>query len=279
MSELVKVLQDDIARVFGVPADYLRENYGEFQPSSELIPDELQVELISLREKKRDIYFRIGDIANELILMHRGTSSNNKIYQAMSQYCDSAPRTIRYYAETASFFPQDVRDQFDVLPFSHFDLARNYGEAWMHVLKIGANNPSWSRRKLERAINEYLKMQMMAEIKSIGKNRMCDSVRTDGRDVEVIELDNFPGKVEAQDVLTLDFKDFPIKVNMPAPPTPNAARLVGEIACLSEKVMQLLKRYQGDLPDEVIEGMTGHVVGINGYLPAITSALDENGAK
>lgn len=271
---------DQIARSFRVPPEHFVDLVEKWKPPSEIVPDNVQCELIMLREKKRDIYFRIGDIANELILMHKGTLSNKKVYEAMSPYCDSTPRTIRYYAETAAFFSQDVRNKHDVLPFSHFDLARNYGAGWGLVLILGSNNPSWSRRRLEKHVNNF--MVSTSDGIKLSKNPMCDSVR--GLSADEIITDESEGlvkyfeKLEAEWVINGSSPSW--MRGRPIAPAPiNSAALIGEIAALSEKVIQLLNQYGERLPEAVKEELTVHLVGINNTIPTITVALDGDGAK
>ena len=79
-----KVYVDAVARVFQVPAEHFADLVKEEKKPAQIVPDDVQNELIMLRDKKRDIYFRIGDIANELVLLHKGTLSNMKVYKAMT---------------------------------------------------------------------------------------------------------------------------------------------------------------------------------------------------
>ena len=269
-----------IANAFRLTPEQLGNVTKVDKAPAEIVPDDVQCELIMLREKKRDIFFRIGDIANELILLHKGTVSNKKVYKSVSKYCDSSPRTIRYYAETAAFFPQAMRDKYDVLPFSHFDLARNYNGRWEWVLALGAEHPSWSRSYLEKYTNSYFKEVL--GINSDHQESVYDPVlRING---EVIKAKDFVPLEDFEidySVVEYDAAGRPCAFGTYTPTRPkvNSARLVGEIAALSENVIQLLDRYGSKLPEELKDRLVDHLVGINSELPAITIALDSDGTK
>ncbi|MHC4748259.1 MAG: hypothetical protein ACYTFW_00150 [Planctomycetota bacterium] len=268
-----------IAQAFQVPEEYLRGAIINTQLPSYIIPMTTQDELVMLREQKRSVYFRIGDIANELILIHKGTLSANKVYRAMSSYCDTAPRTIRYYAETANFYPIDIREEYDMLPFSHFDLARNFGDHWEEVLQLGAQNPYWSRNRLEKAANKWLEIEVMKKMRQ--DSAMCDPVRGgNGEDFENVRF-GLPSEIEItlnlEGGYSVDPRNF--KLAPPTRPKMSSAQLVGQIAELSDKIIQLLQNYGDRLPQDLKDRLVSHLTGINGELPAITFALDDDGAK
>lgn len=81
--------------------------------------------------------FSIGDIAAYEV--DRATAegkivTNKRIFSAIGRFCGKSARTVRYYYETAIFYPAEVRDQYEMLPFSHFVYARGFGDEWQSVL-------------------------------------------------------------------------------------------------------------------------------------------------
>ena len=119
---------------------------------SDLIPDEIQNLLIYWRDKIKDGYFQIGDVANDMILRAAfdGCSvKRDKVYSAVGRFCGKSGRTVRYYAETAAFYPKKVREEYEMLPFGHFVFARTLGEKWTEVLDYAAERPHISRAGLE----------------------------------------------------------------------------------------------------------------------------------
>jgi len=91
--------------------------------------------------------FAVGDIANEewenairngwdKPVRERGGDFVTKdfICASAAYYYGKSKRSIRYYADVSAFFPQEIRDRFDVLSFSHFANARQH-EDWLDYLK------------------------------------------------------------------------------------------------------------------------------------------------
>ena len=110
----------------------------------DIVPDSAQNILINWRDLFVDGYFAIGDIANSLVLRsaERGFPVTDKrVYKAVGRFCGKSGRTVRYYAETSAFYPEEVRDEFDVLPFSHFVFARSMGGRWREILEYASTVP------------------------------------------------------------------------------------------------------------------------------------------
>jgi hypothetical protein len=140
----------------GVAAD---ESVGEFDDSllsdSDIVPDDVQVELINWRDIFRGGAFRIGDIANELIIRQKGERPDGslarvtsaRVYRAVGRFCGKSGRTVRYYAEVSAFYPENIRTEFEVVPFSHFVLARQMDD-WREVLDFSARNPDYSAERV-----------------------------------------------------------------------------------------------------------------------------------
>ena len=70
--------------------------------------------------------------------------TQDRIFNAIGNFCGKSGRTVRYYAETAGFYPRLVRDEFDVLPFSFFVFARYEGDNWRNVLEFALLRPEIS---------------------------------------------------------------------------------------------------------------------------------------
>jgi len=116
------------------------------------VPEQYQMRLLDLRDKFREGYFEIGDIANELT--DYATASGFKVtkkmvHTAVGSFCGKSERTVRYYAETAEFYPKDVRDEYDVLSFAHFVFAKSLGQLWCEPLKYAKIKPWVSVSALE----------------------------------------------------------------------------------------------------------------------------------
>ena len=122
---------------------------------NDIVPDEYQHLLISLRDQFTVGYFKVGDVANFLVLraaMSELRVTQDRVYKAVGNIFGKSSRTIRYYAEQSAFYPQAVRDEYEVLPFSHFVMARSYhqrtGRDWREVLNYGKLNPKASEEEI-----------------------------------------------------------------------------------------------------------------------------------
>jgi hypothetical protein len=124
-----------------------------FYTYADLIEEEDQSELMSIRDMLSACYFRIGDIA--LKYVHGNARKNSlrvnvkMIYEAVGFFVGRSGRTVRYYAENAVFYEPDVRDTYKELPFAYFDLARNFGDHWRDVLEYASENMGVNYDKIE----------------------------------------------------------------------------------------------------------------------------------
>jgi hypothetical protein len=121
---------------------------------SDIVPEDIQNELMSWRDVFTLGYFAIGDIANELT--ERSTAiglpvTNLDVHRAVGRFCGKSARTVRYYAEMANFFPVEVRQEFDMLPFTHFRFARTLGRRHRQVLEFAQAHPDFSEEGLRQA--------------------------------------------------------------------------------------------------------------------------------
>lgn len=146
----------DLERVFS-PA-HMKTEFPETPLSdSDIVPDEVQNELIRWRDVFSAGAFNIGDIANKMIERASGQGwvvTNDRIYRAVGKFCGKSGRTIRYYAETSAFYPANIRNKFEVLPFSHFVFARTKCSEWETVLEYAAENPEKSLSEVMAHFNE-----------------------------------------------------------------------------------------------------------------------------
>lgn len=114
---------------------------------SDIIPQNYQNKLMYWRDRLKEGYFQIGDIAAELLERSAQQGfpiTQVRVFAAVGKFCDRSGRTVRYYYEVASFYPPDVRDQYDVLSFSAFAFAKSMGHRWKEVLDYAMLYPSIS---------------------------------------------------------------------------------------------------------------------------------------
>lgn len=126
------------------PSAYSRPSFTPYPSDSDIIPNDIQNRLMFWRDIFKTGQFDIGDLAASVVLWNaeRGMRITHKrIFQAMSTFCGKTPRTVRYYYEAAVFYPIEVRQQYDALPFSHFVEARMFGDGWQNYLETAMLNP------------------------------------------------------------------------------------------------------------------------------------------
>lgn len=126
---------------------------------SDLVPETEQNRLMNLRDMMTACSWGIGDIANDLIEQNAAAGlqvTAKRIYKAVGRFCGRSGRTVRYYAETASFYPLEVREEYEVLSFAHFVFARQMKEKWREVLDCASSSPGATVDQLEK---EYLPCQ------------------------------------------------------------------------------------------------------------------------
>lgn len=124
---------------------------------NDIVPHALQNRLMYWRDVFRMGQFDIGDIAAEVIesVAARGLGINqDRVMDATGNFCGKSGRTVRYYYETAVFYPPDVRQEFNILPFSHFVFARSTGDHWRRVLEYSMVFPGIGEKGLRA---EYLR--------------------------------------------------------------------------------------------------------------------------
>lgn len=114
------------------------------------LPEDIQNLLLYWRDKFKQGYFEIGDIAARV--MEQWTKAGvrfnqQEIFNEIGRFCGKSGRTVRYYYETAVFYPPEIRDQYNPLPFSHFVFARSFGD-WQAVLDYAMQQPNLSESQV-----------------------------------------------------------------------------------------------------------------------------------
>lgn len=110
---------------------------------SDIVPESYQNVLIQIRDAMTKSYFTIGDISNNLIIMNSESGfqiTEQRIFDAVGRYVGKSGRTVRYYSETAAFYPESIRTEFEVLPFACFVFARSMNGKWREVLEFAVEN-------------------------------------------------------------------------------------------------------------------------------------------
>ncbi len=104
---------------------------------NEVIPQNLQNELIAIRDSISQNFWDIGDIS----LMVCNYVDDNDIpvsrdfvWRAVGAFVGLSARTVREYARVARFFNYAVRKEYEILTFSHFAFAARYEEHWKQIL-------------------------------------------------------------------------------------------------------------------------------------------------
>ena len=105
----------------------MEQSYGN------IVPTDLQDELMTIRDGLTHAAFRIGDILLQVI-QERPDAKLSEIHNAVAMFAGKRARTIREYAAIAAFYPKSTRVIYDVLSFDHFRHAMQYGKKWEEAL-------------------------------------------------------------------------------------------------------------------------------------------------
>jgi hypothetical protein len=106
----------------------------------EMIPQEIIDELMELGQEIKRSSFRIGRIANALCAVIDVSPElgigRMEVYEVMAEMLNHeiSARTIRYYASVESFYPDEKREMYSDLPFSHFAYAMGFQNQWEKIL-------------------------------------------------------------------------------------------------------------------------------------------------
>lgn len=88
-----------------------------------IVPMDLQDELIAIRDSNTRNAWRIADITAEVIenhILNHSTVALQDIYSAVGMFVGKASRTVREYHMIGRFFDPELREHFSVLAFDHF---------------------------------------------------------------------------------------------------------------------------------------------------------------
>lgn len=148
MTILVDAQADKIVRkLITIPPSQI------FYTPNDIVPVEQQHKLINWRDIFTKGYFEIGDMANKDVVRAAKVGfkvTQQQVFDAVGSFCGRAGRTIRYYAEAAAFYPYPVRAEFDMLDFSLFVMARQFGDDWQKFLKFAQLYPGLGAEKVRR---------------------------------------------------------------------------------------------------------------------------------
>jgi len=144
------------------PLSEIRHEHVSLSPN-EIVPEATQMRLMALEDTLSRSYFEIGDIAAILIRYAPQVTrdklkivTEQDVFDAVGYFCHRSGRTVRYYTETAVFYPEAVRSEFDMLPFGHFVCARAFPSRWRDVLEYARDNPSIGEDRLrEQFITQF----------------------------------------------------------------------------------------------------------------------------
>lgn len=99
---------------------------------NDVIPMEYQNELLNMRDMESRNSFRAGDITNELLAQNQ---DKDLVYSAVGSYVGKAKRTVREYAMVSRFYPDKIRQKYEILSYEHFRVAMRYGDRWEEALE------------------------------------------------------------------------------------------------------------------------------------------------
>lgn len=89
-----------------------------------ILPQEIQNELMVLRDVHSMTCWRIGDLTNQVIdwaiEQQENAPTREMIYSAVGNIVGKLPRTIREYASISRKYPPEIRQQYDVLAYDYF---------------------------------------------------------------------------------------------------------------------------------------------------------------
>ncbi len=100
---------------------------------ADIVPDQYQNELISLRDSSTITSFRVGDIAEDCISFNADIEKEI-VYRAVGSFFGKSGRTIREYNMVSTFYSYPVRQEFEMLAFDHFRVAMRYPN-WREILE------------------------------------------------------------------------------------------------------------------------------------------------
>lgn len=116
---------------------------------NDLIPIELQDELIFIRDTLTAQSWRIADITEEVIQFNRQKGQPfelQSVYAAVGLFVGKSSRTVREYHALGRFFDPEIRETFSMLAFDHFRHAAMLGDRAILALQWAAEQTDWLNR-------------------------------------------------------------------------------------------------------------------------------------
>jgi hypothetical protein len=111
-----------------------------------LIPEDIQEELIAIRDSLSSCFWRVGDIVNALTEAHKDSElGKESIYQSVGLFVGKKSRTVREYAAVARKFDEKWRQAYDMLSFDHFRFALRMGDSYDKVLEWAVTEGATTR--------------------------------------------------------------------------------------------------------------------------------------
>lgn len=163
-----------------------------------ILTDEEESMLMGVRDSIRDNYFLVGRIANnklKTVAQSQEEVSYKQCYHAIGRIIGKSDRTVRYYAEVEAFYPVSAQQEYDILPFAHFDYARGF-ENWQEVLNYAMEHPSYSLGAIKREFSSSENSQKSsytpqnAEFEFTNTiSELCDSVQDLGDQLELLAME------------------------------------------------------------------------------------------
>lgn len=240
--------------------------HGVYPSPRSLLTDQQQNELLYIRDVLTVSYFRIGDIANEAVLRNSTKAGvrAQDVYDEVGVWAGKSGRTVRYYAESAAFFPEQVRSEFDMVSFSHFDLARNYGERWYVVLDYARANPGITTDKVRRAADLFFGVRLSA----------YEEISAQDSDVRLNAYEDLRA-VEGNVPILEQFSRAEAQKKPPA--SGSVAPLIGRLMSLIAELRLIAGEYK--LSDELRSELISHEGALMSLIPRIISEIDGNGER
>lgn len=140
---------------------------------SNLIPAELDNELIQIGESTTEGMFRIGEIAN-YISDQTPDTKKEFIYSAVGSRCGKGKRTVREFADVEKFF-HDTWRSYEVLSFDHFRQAyKCRDDNWQEMLEWAVSSDSGRPQTVDAMVSQFAKEKKEVDpieklIKRLGK--------------------------------------------------------------------------------------------------------------
>ena len=120
---------------------------------TDLIPAELDNELIQIGENTTQGMFRIGEIAN--YIADQADVKKEFIYSAVGSRCGKGKRTVREFADVEKFF-RDTWQGYEILSFDHFRQAYKHRDTnWQEMLEWATFSDSGRPQTVDAMILKF----------------------------------------------------------------------------------------------------------------------------